>query len=148
MIVAFKLEELLPPRERSSNPDNLHRSFRPRVREADHLSGRNHRLNLLCDLYLQLGSCSKHGPVLKLVGDGADDCRVSVPEDKRAIGDQKVHILVLIKVANSGPQTVLEENGERVVSVNTDIRRRPRWNMPSRFLVCGVGSGEIREEWY
>ena len=81
VIVAFKLEELLSACKRASNPDSFHGSFRPSIREADHFSGGNHRLNLLCNLYLQLGSGSKHGTVLELIGDGADDCWMSVPED-------------------------------------------------------------------
>ena len=135
VVVSFKLQDLVPAGVGSGDSDGLHGRFGSGVGEAHHVSGRDHCQDFLCYLYLKLGGGSKHGSALDLLLYCLDYCWVGVAQNEGSIAGKQVNVFVIVDVLDSAAMSIVEEDGEGIVCVDSDIGGGSAGQESFRFFV-------------
>jgi len=88
-----------------------HHGFRARVRETHEFGSRHHAGDALGDGQLALGRKRKYTTDVHALARGFVDARIGVAEDRRAVAQAVVDILVVVDVGHARAAAVLDVDG-------------------------------------
>ena len=107
MVTAFELEDVLAPRDGTSQPRNRHSRFGAAGREAHHLHVRHPFGDLVGQLHLPLGGHTEAGPVLHGPRHRVEDDVGGMAQHQRAPRQDVIEILVAVGVPHPRAFTAL-----------------------------------------
>ena len=64
-------------------------------------------------------------------------------QDECSVGDEEIHVFILVEVLDPAASAALEEYRERVVCLDPNVRRGTRREMFQSVLIGRMRSGEV-----